>query len=97
MLPNTDEKHGNICRMNHADQSADHISHGVTLRNNEAVERSPASKGCVKIAGLCNGVCSYKCLELSATGRYGDAFDLLLLPSESYLVVQTWQIFQETT
>lgn len=58
MLPGTQKHHWDARRMHHADQRADHISHGITLGYHKAIQLPPRTKARVEVARLCNAICA---------------------------------------
>jgi hypothetical protein len=52
MLPNANKQHRYIRGMHNADQRADHVSDGVTLRDDEAIQRPAGPKSGIEVPGL---------------------------------------------
>lgn len=63
MLPYTNKKDGYICCVHQAHQGTNHITHSVTLGNDESIKGACRAKGCIKVPCLRNGVGADKSLK----------------------------------
>lgn len=60
MLPHAQKHHGNAGRVHHADQTAHHVPHRVTLADDEPVQLALVAKGRVEAARLCHAVAAHE-------------------------------------
>lgn len=56
MLTNAQEYNRDTRRMGHTDQSPHHIPHGITFRDDEAIQLSLAPECSIEISRLPNGI-----------------------------------------
>lgn len=56
MLPNTDKENGHIRCVHKTDEGADHVTHSVTLGDDEPVEGTDGAEGRIEVTGLGDGV-----------------------------------------
>lgn len=64
MLANSHKHHRHVRRVDQTDKGTDHVTDGVALGDDEAVQGAIRAKGRIKVACLGNGVCSYKSLGI---------------------------------
>lgn len=64
MLSDADEQDWDVGGVDETDEGSDHVSDGVTLGDDEAVEGADGAEGGVEVAGLRDGVCADECLGI---------------------------------
>lgn len=62
MLANSHKHNGHVGRVDQTDKGADHVTDGVALGDDEAVQGAIGAKGRIEVARLGNGVRSNKSL-----------------------------------